>query len=175
MDIVHRLLSTILLLGIVAMLASCGVAAVGNGPPQVGSPAPTFTLPLLAGGEFDLADHQGSVVVVNFWASWCGPCEEETPRLQRWHETYQDAGLMLVGVDVLERDSREAVEAFVQKYGVSYPVPLDAEGAVARQWLAQQLPRSYVIDRAGIVRFARIGELTDRDFENHIQPLLDAR
>ena len=164
---VRRAWLGVLLLGLVA----CGGVA-RPAPPTVDAPAPAFALPALGGGEVRLADQQGQVVIVNFWATWCLPCVEETPRLVRWHTQHQADGLQVLGVDVLARDSRASVEAFAQKYQITYPVLLDAEGTVSNQWLAQQLPRSYVVDRQGVIRFARIGELTDDDWEQHIAPLL---
>lgn len=121
-----------------------------------------------------LSELRGRVVIVNFWATWCPPCENETPRLVAWYSQHQAAGLEVLGVDTLAQDSREAVEEFVATYAVPYPVPLDETGAIARQWQALQLPRSYVIDRAGVVRYVRIGELTERDFEAQVLPLLQS-
>jgi peroxiredoxin len=172
MIIVHRSIRLVLLWGLLAALAACSPGKDQAAPPTVGMPAPDFALATLDGGSLRLADARGQVVIVNFWASWCGPCEAETPRLVRWYAEHRAAGLLVLGVDVLHRDSRAAVEAFVEKYGVDYPVPIDEQGEVTARWRAQLLPRSYVLDREGVVRFARIGELTDDDFEQVIRPLL---
>jgi peroxiredoxin len=140
--------------------------------PRVGSPAPSWTLPLLDGGSISLADQKGSVVIVNFWASWCEPCLAETPRLAGWYNKYHPDGLNILGVNVLSRDSRATVTSFVKDRQVAYPIPLDERGTVTAHWLVQQLPRSYVIDRDGVVRFVRIGELTDDDLKTQVLPLL---
>ena len=141
--------------------------------PQLDVPAPDFALPALDGEVVRLSELAGEVVVVNFWASWCAPCVNETPRLVEWYDTYRDRGLRILGVDSLYLDSRPDVEAFANQYSVSYPILLDDDGETSKQWRAQQLPRSYVVDRAGVVRFVRIGELTERDFEAQIAPLLN--
>ena len=160
------------LLLLACVLTGCSVSSQRSEPPTVGTVAPALTLPGLDGSMITLSDLRGSVVIVNFWATWCAPCVEETPRLVQWHEQYKADGLQVLGVNALVRDSRDKVEAFVQDYHVTYPVVVDSEGNVVAQWLAQQMPRSYVIDRAGVLRFARIGVLTEKDFQRHIQPLL---
>lgn len=157
---------------VLCLLSACTTTSRSAEPPVVGAAAPTFALPQLDGTTVDLADLHGKVVIVNFWATWCAPCIEETPRLIQWREQHQAEGLEVLGVDALVRDSREAVEAFVQQYGVTYPIVLDEEGGIVAQWLAQQMPRSYVLDRDGVVRYVRIGGLTEKDFAQHIQPLL---
>jgi peroxiredoxin len=172
MCIVQRIVRLLPLVGLVALLVGCAAATNQPATPAVGTAAPDFALPTLEGGTVRLSELQGRVVIVNFWASWCPPCVNETPRLVRWHEQYQADGLAVVGVDTLYQDSRDAVAAFAQERQVRYPVLLDDVGDISRQWQARQLPRSYVIDRDGVVRFVRIGELTERDFAEQVLPLL---
>jgi cytochrome c biogenesis protein CcmG, thiol:disulfide interchange protein DsbE len=152
------------------LLAGCGSASPQ--PPTVGQPAPDLLLPTLGGDDLRLADLRGSVVIVNFWATWCPPCVEETPRLVGWSQQYADQGLRIVGVDTLFQDSRAKVEQFVADKGVGYPILVDETGDITRQWQARQLPRSFVIDRDGVVRFVKLGEITEEDFVAEIAPLL---
>lgn len=172
MHVQHQLFRLSLLVGVLIVLAACGAAPPVA--PVVGEAAPDLTLPTLAGDTVRLSDFKGRVVIVNFWATWCPPCVNETPRLVAWYNQHNAAGLEVLGVDKLAQDSRSAVEAFVAKYKIPYAVPLDETGDVSRQWQALQLPRSYVIDREGVVRYIRLGEFTDRDFESQVLPLLRA-
>lgn len=169
MRIVPRFCWLIALLGLLAACESTPPA------PALGQPAPDFRLASLTGEQVRLSDLRGHVVIVNFWASWCGPCEQETPRFVAWAQRHGDAGLRILGVNTLFQDSRAAVEEFARRYAVGYPILLDESGAVARQWVVQFLPRSYVLDRAGVVRFVKQGELTDEDFAAEVQPLLEAQ
>jgi len=148
------------------------VACAGQASPVPGAAAPSLALPTLAGDTVRLDDFAGKVVLINFWASWCEPCVREMPRLQQWYEQYGDDGLVVLGVNTLYQDSRTEMEAFVQQFEITYPMLLDAEGEQSRRWLAQPLPRSYVVDRQGVVRWTRLGEVTEESFEENIAPLL---
>jgi peroxiredoxin len=172
MSIVQRIVRFTLVLGLLVVAAGCGGAMSRSTTPVVGSAAPDFVLPTLDHATVRLSDLQGRVVIINFWATWCPPCVKETPRLVQWYEQHSADGLAVIGVDTLYQDSLDAVAAFAQDKRVSYPVLLDEPGDVSRQWQARQLPRSYVIDRDGVVRFVRIGELTERDFTEQVLPLL---
>lgn len=173
MYIVHYTVRLFCLLSIAILLTACAGRDIVM--PEPGAPAPPLVLPTLNGDMVRLADFQGQVVLVNFWASWCAPCVKEMPRLQQWYEQYRPAGLVVLGVNTLSLDSRAAVETFLRDVEISYPVLVDEQGDLSRHWLAQQLPRSYVIDRQGVVRFTRLGEVTEQDFQTQIMPLLQSQ
>jgi peroxiredoxin len=172
MCIVQRCIRFILVSALIAAVSACSPLGARRASPSLGTSAPDFTLPKLDGGTVQLASQRGRVVIVNFWASWCGPCVSETPRLVQWYEQHRDSGLVVLGVDSLYLDSRSNVVKFAQDSKVTYPILLDGEGTVSKQWRAQQLPRSYVVDRSGVVRFVRIGELTTDDLTSQVLPLL---
>lgn len=112
--------------------------------------AEDFSLPDLSGEPRTLADHAGEVVLLNFWASWCPPCREELPSLQRLHDSLGGEGLRVIAVSV-DAGSSEAVSRFVERNGVTLPVLHDRGGGVARRYRVRAYPTSVVVDRAGRV------------------------
>ena len=109
-------------------------------------------------------------MLVNFWASWCAPCKEETPALQRVYQKLRDQGLVIVGVDLRnqERKGPEGdadVRAFVERYGVTYPIALDVSGETARAFHVLPLPTSYFVDQSGSIRYVRVGQITAEEVE----------
>ena len=117
--------------------------------------APATALPVLgATGTGSLADHRGKVVVLNFWASWCKPCREEMPLLQRLHDDLQRSGDGLVlGID--SRDTTEAAQAFLRERDITFPSLRDREGEYAREFGGTGYPETFVIDREGRIAAAR--------------------
>ncbi len=137
-------------------LAVYGLRPVPSAPRtvgiQVGQIAPNWTLPLLDGkGSVQLSSLRGHPVWVNFFASWCPPCNAEAPGLAKF--AAQNPGLKVVGVDLTasEKDTA-AVTAFVSKYHIQFPVVLDMQNAVANRYQVQFIPTSFFIDRQGVIR-----------------------
>lgn len=138
--------------------------------------APSFKLRDLDGREVSLADFHGSVVLLNFWATWCEPCKEETPALDAAYQQLKADGLVIVGVNLLtsERNNQRGVEdvrRFVDQYAVTYPILLDEQGAVAQAYGVAPLPTSIFVDRDGEVRYIRIGPLGTTDVEQVFRQL----
>lgn len=123
----------------------------------VGAPAPEFSLPRLDGGQIRLSDLRGRPVLVNFWASWCAPCRSEMPALDRIAREYQPSGLVVVGVNQLEDPA--TVEQFVQEFGLSFPIALDRDGTVSRDWRVYGIPQTYLVGPDGVIRKAWVGPL----------------
>ncbi len=137
---------------------------------DIGQPAPDLRLPLVGGGELDLETYRGRPVVLNFWATWCEPCRAEMPVFERAQQQYRDQGLVVLGVDMQERD--EEIQAFLSQVGVTFPSMVDRTGEVTRQWRATGLPTTFLIDRAGIIRDVRVGPFTDEMLQERLTKLV---
>lgn len=116
----------------------------------VGSRAPAFSLRTLQGRTVTLASLRGKVVFLDFWASWCVPCREEFPVLQRLHERYFDRGLRVVGITVDQEASN--ARAFVQRTRATFTILHDASRSVAERYSPPSMPTSFLIDKEGIIR-----------------------
>ena len=137
---------------------------------DVGQAAPSLKLPLVGGGEQDVATYRGRPVILNFWATWCDPCRAEMPVFERAQQQYRDRGLVVLGVDFQERDPE--IVAFLSEIGVTFPSLVDRTGEVTRQWRATGLPTTFLIDRQGIIRDVRVGAFTDDMLESRLTKLL---
>ncbi len=136
--------------GVLATLVACPVVALGDAP--VGS----LTLPgRTAGSPVSLDKLRGQVVMLNFWASWCGPCREEFPLLDQMYKRYRAAGVTIVGVNV-EPDSSDA-EGFLAKTPVSFPIAFDRDSVASRMFKVEAMPSTVLIDRTGVVRWTHKG------------------
>jgi cytochrome c biogenesis protein CcmG/thiol:disulfide interchange protein DsbE len=137
---------------------------------KVGEPAPAITGTTIDGRPFDLASLRGRPVVVNFWASWCGPCRDEFPLFKSELERQGAAtGLEIVGV--LYEDDPAAARAFADEFGMSWRSVTDPSGAVARDYRVVAPPQTYFIDREGIVRSIQIGEVREADFQRQLDAI----
>ena len=164
----RRLLGSALALSAGAAVCSTSRAAISAGP------APDFTLRTAAGGNLRLQEQRGRVVMVNFWATWCGPCKIEMPHLVRLYEKYRASGFQLLGVNI-DDDPRNAV-AGAAKLGITFPVLLDADKRVAKLYDLSTMPTTLLIDRDGTLRHVHRGyrdgyELT---YDQQVRDLLKA-
>ena len=124
-------------------------------PRPAGEPAPAFALPRADGGSFSLEAARGSAVVVNFWATWCAPCREELPALDRLQRALAGEGLVVVAVSVDARP--EAVARFARERGLGFAVLVDPREEVARRYGVGAYPTTVVVDRAGRVVHRAVG------------------
>jgi cytochrome c biogenesis protein CcmG/thiol:disulfide interchange protein DsbE len=139
------------------------VAEPAPDPIRPGQPAPPFELPLLDGGNVSLESLRGRVVLLNFWATWCKPCEAEMPAMERLHQTLAggDFELLAVSTDA----GRDEVVAFQQKMKLTFPIALDPSKRVSNEYQSYRFPESYLIDREGKILSRYIGP---RDWDSPV-------
>jgi len=126
--------------------------------PLAGHPAPDFTLPTPGGGALSLTDLRGQAVVLNFWASWCGPCRAEMPELQAVYQQHSPGGLIVLGVN--QGEPEDTAVAFATQYGLTFPILLDQQMQVGQAYQTNSLPTTFFIDRNGVIRDRVIGQMS---------------
>lgn len=161
------------------LLAACGSAGKGQGtdkpaaseadqasgqsgkedvisylPLEEGDTAPDFTAVLTDGTEFTLSDQQGKVVLLNFWATWCGPCVREMPAFEKLHAEYGE-DVSILAVDCME--SADIVQDFQEENGYTFPIACDEEGEVVMKYPSQGIPYTLVIDGEGVIQKIYVG------------------
>ena len=153
-----------------ALASACALA--GAATPAANAAAPDFTLRGADGRNVRLDELRGQVVLVNFWATWCGPCREEMPRLDSLYQKYRKSGFVLLGVNI--DDDPHAALATATKLGVSFPVLLDTDKKVSKLYDLSTMPSTVVIDRDGKMRFLHRGYRagTEGEYEQQIRGLL---
>jgi len=139
----------------------------------INRPAPGFTRTTLENERIDLAGLRGRVVLLNFWATWCGPCQVEMPRFVQWQEKYRAEGLSVVGVSM--DDDSEPVRSFMLKRKLNYPIVMGDEKLGLAYGGVLGLPVTYLIDRQGIIRALYKGETNLDAMETAIRQLLRSR
>jgi peroxiredoxin len=140
---------------LVSALLLSSAATLATAAVTVGATAPDFTLSTLNGPNLRLQEQRGKVVLVNFWATWCGPCRKEMPHLNRIADKYRASGLVMLGVNI-DDDVRNATDV-AAKLGVKFPVLLDTDKKVSRLYDLNSMPSTLVLDRSGRVRYVHRG------------------
>lgn len=144
--------------------------SIGSRTPAVGRPAPDFTLTTSTGDTLRLHDLRGQAVLLNFWASWCGPCRWEMPALQAVYEEHREHGLLVVAVN--QGDSEKEVSVFIHDLSLTFPVALDDDWKVGDLYGIRALPTSFFVDRDGIVRAIVVGALSRSLLESNLRNIL---
>lgn len=167
-------LASLLALLAARLLAAQHTASALSGSPVVGHPAPDFTITLYNGtpGErLHLAALKGKPVVVNFWASWCVPCQDEAPILRASWQQHQSEGIIFIGISY--QDKADAATAFLTQYGITYPAgPDDATGSIAIAYGVTGPPETAFIARNGVVASKVVGALDDGALERNVRLIL---
>lgn len=134
------------------------------GGTEVGDTMPEYSALWLDGSKFDLAETRGKVVLLNVWATWCGPCRYEIPELQEIHDRHAPKGFEVIGVSV-DESGADAVRDFVKEHNMTYPVALDPEGKLANVLETSVLPTTVLLDREGKIVWKRYGAIMPDDEE----------
>lgn len=140
-------------------------------PAKKKAKATDFTATLTNGKTFRLSDHQGQVVIMNIWATWCPPCHDETPDFVDLYTEYKDKGLVILGVSIDEQ-GQSVVRPFMEKYEVNYPMVIDNGSIMDKYGPTMGIPTSYIIDKEGNLRYFSVGALTQKELEPRIKRLL---
>jgi cytochrome c biogenesis protein CcmG/thiol:disulfide interchange protein DsbE len=165
-----RVGAQVVAVGVVVALLGLLVWKVAQGDSEVTTalsrggtpPAPAFTLERLDGkGELALESLRGKTVVLNFWASWCGPCRDEMPLLQQGSKRWQARNVVFVGVDI--DDLRSDARSFLERFGVTYPNVYDGKSSTVGRYGVTGVPETYFIDPQGRIRYRIAGPVEDAD------------
>jgi cytochrome c biogenesis protein CcmG/thiol:disulfide interchange protein DsbE len=165
------LASIVLLVGILAVVAVFGWALIRSNQTQP-TAGPDFTMTTYDGQDYRLSDLRGKVVIVNFWASWCIPCHDEAPALQRVYERYKDRGVEMLGVAYTDTDTNAL--AFIDKYDMTYPTGPDTGTRISDRYNIIGVPETFVIDQQGNIAKFIMQPTTEAELSAIIDGLLAA-
>ncbi len=152
--------------------SGCSVRVGGSGASgvaRIGHPAPDWSVPTSTGTKLTLSSLRGKAVYLNFFATWCPPCNEEAPSINALQKQYANRGLQVVGVDELENQKKAA--SFVQKFRLVYPAIVD-DGTLQSQYEVNGLPVHVFIDRSGVVKSIVVGEMSKAKIASAVRSLL---
>lgn len=158
-------------LGVLLALIALGYVWLTRNPPVgpfVGEQAPPFDLVALDGSAFTIESLEGRPIFINFWATWCPPCLEEMPIIQRMYEKYGEALAIVAVTD----EPIPIARPYVAEHSYTFPVFVDPGGRMSGDYLVQALPTSLFIDASGVIRARHIGQLTEEQMEAYIQKVL---
>jgi len=145
---------------------------VQGGRATVGATAPDFTTQTLDGTPVRLSQYRSKPVVLNFWATWCVPCQDEMPLIQRASDIYKGQGLIVLAVNY-QQTSTSSMKAFLRKVDVKFPAVYDPAGQIAAAYgVNVGLPVTVFIDRFGKVNFIQVGQMSNVILQQHLQPIL---
>jgi cytochrome c biogenesis protein CcmG/thiol:disulfide interchange protein DsbE len=154
------------------------LVAIGFALPQVNRveaqsklKAPNFTLKTAEGKVYELSKLKGKVVIVNFWATWCGPCRVEIPDFIEVYKKHKDKGVEIIGISV-DEDGWDVVRPFIKKNGINYPIVMQDERVSRDYGGISAIPTTFIVDKEGYVVFGRAGVLTKAQLESRLKPLL---
>lgn len=165
---------------IATVFAACWLAGCGYEPDSVSAavkpeasrkPAPEFALKDADGKVVKLSDFKGKVVLLNFWATWCGPCKIEIPWFVEFEQNYRDKGLVVLGV-AMDDDGWSAVKPFIASHKVNYRMVIGDDMTAQKYGGVESLPTSFVIDKQGRIAATHVGLVSKKEYSNDIAQLL---
>lgn len=165
---------TLVILGAALWLASCSSepsAKAAVKPTKDRKKAPEFTLKDAAGKPVKLSDYKGKVVLLNFWATWCGPCKLEIPWFIEFEQTYRDKGFAVLGVS-MDEEGWDIVRPYIAKAKVNYRILLGDDMVAQLYDGVDSLPMSFIVDRLGRIAGVHVGLVSKKDFQDEIRELL---
>jgi peroxiredoxin len=151
----------------ILLLTAYGLSSVR--PPE-STAAPDFTLSFFDGSKISLHELGGRVVVVNFWGSWCPPCREEAPALEKLWREYEARGVSFIGVNI--NDASDSAMAFIQEYGITYPNGPDPYGRIATAYRVSKVPETFLISREGLITERLIGAVDETYLRDRLNQLV---
>lgn len=175
----YKLLIILAIVGLILALVIAGLLLTqGNANNELSSkssleakePSPNFTLELIDGGNFNFSDYKGKPILINFFASWCLPCREEMPALEKVAHEYGPKGVVFLGIAV--DDTEEKMKDFIAKYGVTFPVGLDKTAAIQKSFGLYGIPTTYFIDKQGAINYFHSGSVTEELLHHELDKLL---
>jgi cytochrome c biogenesis protein CcmG/thiol:disulfide interchange protein DsbE len=148
------ILTWIFVIGLLGVLAF-GLVRTRQGPVAVGTAVPDFSLTTFEGDSVDITALRGQVVLVNFWASWCTPCEDEALALEQAWRTYRERGVVFLGVNYV--DTRPEALAYLEQFGITYPNGPDLGTRISQDFRIRGVPETYIVDAEGVIAGVKIG------------------
>lgn len=157
-------------LKLIAILIVGGITSASSG--EANGPAPAFTLASISGQTASLNQYKGQVVMVNFWATWCGPCQQEMPLLDQMYKKFKPTGFTLLGVNV-DKDVPTVKDLLTRK-PVTFPILLDPTNQVSKAYHVNDMPSTVIIDRKGDIRYVHRGYKPgdENEYQNRIRQLI---
>ena len=149
-------------LAIASLIWKSGQTGVPKEPPKSaesqieGTLAPDFTLPDLNGINHTLSNYKDKIVFLNIWATWCQPCKDEMPSMEKLHQRFKDKDFVMLAVSI-DKDGKKAVEPFMKEYKLTFPALLDSAGTTSKLYETTGVPETFIIDKKGIVIHKVIG------------------
>ena len=152
--------------------SSSAAAAAETGEPNIGFQAPEFSLQTVDGQPVNLSDLRGKNILLNYWVTWCIPCLEEMPVLEKLYQEYQDQNVVILSVNGINQDELDTVMATIGEFAVTFPVALDQSAVVYDAYRVQFMPTSFFIDDQGVIRYIQLGSNTEDGLRTKIEQLI---